>query len=165
MIVSAIFAISENGIIGRDNDIPWRLPADLRRFMKITSGHSVIMGRKTFESMNGPLPRRRNIVLSRNPDYPCNGCELSPDLGSALKMCEGETEVFIIGGAGVYSEAFEKGWVQKIYQTLVHADVEGDTRLDLPDFSDWEVEAVQSNPADDRNEFAFTYIDRVRKSG
>ena len=98
MIVSAVVAVSENGVIGKDNQLPWRLPADLRYFKQLTTGHTVIMGRKTFESIGKPLPNRRNIVISRNLDFKADGIEVISNFGDALKACIGEDEVFIIGG-------------------------------------------------------------------
>ncbi|MEM7039304.1 MAG: dihydrofolate reductase, partial [Bacteroidota bacterium] len=94
MIVSLVLAMSENGVIGKDNDLPWRLPADLRHFRKVTTGHTVIMGRKTHESIGFPLKKRRNVVLSRQEGLTIEGCEVFGSLGDALKSAVGEDEVF-----------------------------------------------------------------------
>ena len=162
MIISAIFAISENGVIGKDNGIPWKMPADIRRFKRITKGHSVIMGRYTYESVGRPLKNRRNIIVSRKKGFAPEGCEVVSSLSEAIALCEGEKEVFLVGGSGIYHEGFEKGFTNKIYKTIVHADIEGDVFLNLPDESQWKITEVESHQADEKNEYAYTYIDQVK---
>lgn len=156
-IINAIYAVSENGVIGKDNDLPWKLRDDLKFFMKKTMGHPIIMGRKSFESLGKPLPKRRNIVVSRNSDFRPEGVEVYASLEAALEAVKGEGEVFITGGAGVYRESIEKGYVNRIYETLVHAEVEGDTFFSLPDPQNWEIVEVDARQADERNEYAYTF--------
>ena len=165
MRISAIFAIAENGIIGKDNDIPWKMKDDLKFFMQTTLGHPIIMGRRTYESFGSkPLKGRRNIILTRNSAYQAEGCEITTGLEAAIAMCEGEEEIFVIGGAGIYEEAFEKNLIDRQYKTLIHAEVEGDTRLTLPSDENWEVVEVHSHQADERNEYAYTFVTLDRKN-
>lgn len=162
--IIAIYAVSENGAIGKDNDLPWQLPADMKHFMRSTLGKTIIMGRRSFESIDcKPLPRRRNIVITRQANYQAEGAEVASSLEAAIALAAQEEEVWITGGAGVYEEAIEKGLVTRIYETLVHADVDGDVFLRRPDPKDWEIVEVESFQADDKNEFAFTIRTLERK--
>src|ERR1700759_5016996 len=124
MIVSAVVAISQNHVIGKDNKLLWYLPKDLKHFKEITSGHTIIMGRKTFDSVGKPLPNRRNIVVTRT-DITIPGAEVVKSIDDALDLCKGEDEVFIGGGAEIYKLAMDK--TDKIYLTIVHKMFEADT--------------------------------------
>ena len=127
MSISIIVAASENGVIGRDGDLPWHLPADLKRFKKLTLRHAVVMGRKTYqsilESLGRPLPKRRSIVLSRDPGCQASGAEIASGLDQALKLAAGDDEIFVIGGASVFAEALPKA--DRLYLTRVHAEGRG----------------------------------------
>ena len=125
MIISIIAAVAANGVIGRKGTIPWDLPVDRVRFRELTLGHTLIMGRLTYESIGRPLPGRRTIVLSRHPGYAAAGCLVAPGLGAALTLCAGEPEVFICGGAALYREALLLA--DRIHLTLIHRDFDGDT--------------------------------------
>ncbi len=155
-MISLIVARSENRVIGRDGDLPWHLPADLKRFKRLTLRHTVIMGRKTFESIGRPLPRRRSIVLSRNPDYRPEGAEVAHGLERALELAAGETEVFVIGGARVFAEALPRA--DRLYLTLVHAEVEGDVFFPEVDAEDWRLVSEERHEADDRHAHAFSFL-------
>lgn len=163
MIVSAVVAVSENGVIGKENQLPWRLPADLRYFKQLTTGHTVIMGRKTYESIGKPLPNRRNIVISRNLDFKADGNEVISNFGDALKACIGEDEVFIIGGATIYEKAFDLDVVDRIYMTIVHAEFDGDTRFEIPGGKNWLIDHSERHPADEKNAYAHSFITKVRQ--
>lgn len=163
MIVSLVVAVSENGIIGKDNELPWRLPSDLKFFKQLTTGNSVIMGRKTFESIGKPLPNRRNIVISRNAAFQASGIEVFSDFGHALKACMHEEHVFIIGGASVYKKAFDLDVVDRIYMTIVHADFEGDTHFEIPEGKSWLIDHSERHSADDKNAYSHTFITKVRQ--
>ncbi len=157
MIVSIIVAVSENGGIGKDGKIPWHLSDDLKNFKRVTMGHHLIIGRVTYESIGKPLPGRKMVVLSSNPDYKAEGCDVVPSLQTALDLAQerGEDEAFVGGGARLYAEALESA--ERIYFTRVHADVEADTFFPEFDENSWiEMESVH-HPADERNQFAFTY--------
>jgi len=156
--VNAIFAVSENGVIGDKNDLPWHLPADFRYFKAITQGKPVVMGRKTFEALGKPLPKRRNIVITRQAGYDAPGCEVVSSIEAALALCADEPEVSIIGGAEIYRQAFEAGLVTRVYETTVHADVEGDTHFSIPNADAWKITSVDSRQADGENEYAYTFL-------
>ncbi len=161
MRISLIVAVADNGVIGVDGDLPWRLSADLRRFKALTVGHTVVMGRKTHESIGRPLPHRRNLVLSRRPDYRAEGCEVFADLPSAIEAARaaGESELFVIGGAAVYAEALPLA--DRLHLTRVRMEPEGDTRF--PALGDgWTEQSREEVPADERNEAdtVYTVLDR-----
>ncbi|MEZ4752482.1 MAG: dihydrofolate reductase [Bdellovibrionota bacterium] len=124
MTLSLIVAMTEDRVIGKDNRLPWHLPEDLKRFRKITLGHPIIMGRRTFESIGRLLPERKNIIVSRNPDYRVVGAHVAGSL-EAAKEIAGKGEVFVIGGARLFEESLASA--DKLYLTLVHAPYDGDT--------------------------------------
>ena len=131
MILSLVVAMSENRVIGRDGDLPWRLPNDLKHFKQVTMGKPIIMGRKTWGSLYvKPLPGRRNIVITRNAGYEAEGAETSDSLESALTLVAGESEVMVIGGAELFATALDTA--TRLHLTEVHAEIEGDTYF--PDF-------------------------------
>ena len=164
-IISAIYAVSENGVIGKDNDLPWHLPNDFRFFKQYTMGKPILMGRKSFEALGKPLPGRRNIVITRNSNYQAEGVEIAHSLESAIALCKDAPEICISGGAGIYRLSIEKGYVDLIKETLVHAEVEGDTFFQLPNPEEWEIVEVDARQADDRHEFAYTFrtLKRIKK--
>lgn len=135
-VLSLIAAVAENGVIGNDNALPWHLPDDLKRFKAITMGHPVIMGRKTYESIGRPLPGRRNIVISRNPEYMADGCETATSLPAAIAACSGASdEVFVIGGAQIYAEAMPQA--RRLYLTEIRRAFEGNARFPAVDSTQW----------------------------
>ncbi len=162
MRLSLIAAIAANGVIGRGNDLPWRLPDDLKRFKRLTVGHTVLMGRRTFESIGRPLPRRRSLVLSRNPGFRPEGVEVFADLDAALRACAGNDEVFVIGGRGVYEAAMHRA--DRLCLTDVEAEVEGDVHFPEIDRSRWNLVSEEHHAADDRHELAFTFRTFERRS-
>lgn len=125
MTVSIIAAMSSNRVIGRDGAIPWSIPADMRRFRELTLGHTVIMGRKTFESIGRPLAGRKNIVVTRQLKYPASGVITAGSLDEALRLTTGDGEVFICGGGEIYARALPLAG--RIYLTVVDLEAEGDT--------------------------------------
>jgi dihydrofolate reductase len=135
MNISLIAAMAENRVMGRDNQLPWRLPADLRRFKQITMGKPLLMGRKTFESIGRALPGRLNIVLSRQPGYRAEGCLVASSLETALRAAESAEEIMVIGGAQVFADTLPLA--RRIYLTRIHATVEGDTRFPEYDEGAW----------------------------
>jgi dihydrofolate reductase len=125
--VSVIAAVARNGVIGRDNAIPWRIPEDLARFRELTTGHAVVMGRRTWDSLPErfrPLPARRNVVVTRDPDWRADGAERAGSLGDALALLEGAQQVFVIGGGQLYAEALPLA--DELRLTEIDAEVEGD---------------------------------------
>jgi len=154
VIVSLVAAVAENGVIGRNGGLPWRLPGDLQFFKRLTSGHAVVMGRRTWDEIRRPLPNRRNIVISRNPALDLPGAERAADLATALGMVADDTEIFVIGGGEIYREALPLA--DRMYLTAVHAEVEGDTRFPAWDAAEWQVVSEERFEADARHPHAFT---------
>jgi dihydrofolate reductase len=144
MRVSAIVAMATNRCIGRDNTLPWRLPADLKRFKQLTLGHTLIMGRKTYESIGRPLPGRTTLVVTRQRDYAPEGVQVAHSLEQALELARGD-EVFIAGGADLYRQAMEH--VRRLYLTRIGRDYEGDTFFPELDLSGWRLVAEEHHPA------------------
>lgn len=160
MEISLIWAMTTNRVIGRDNDLPWHLPREMRHFMTTTRGHPVIMGRRTFESMDRPLPRRTNIVVTRQQDYRAEGATVVPDLDTALAVArqqcraDGVDETFVIGGAELYRAAWPVA--TRLYVTEIEAELEGDTYFPELDFSPWRPVHQEHFPADEAHAYPFT---------
>ena len=142
-----VVARARNGVIGRDNQLPWRLPEDLRHFRRLTLGKPVIMGRKTFESIGTPLPNRRNIVLTRNEDWHAAGIETAPGLDAALARVAGAPEIGVIGGEAVFAEALPRA--ARLEITEVHAAFDGDARFPPCDEAHWNEAWREDHPATD----------------
>nr|AIA18861.1 Dihydrofolate reductase [uncultured bacterium] len=161
MILSIVVAAAENGVIGRDNSLPWRLPDDLKRFKELTMGKPMIMGRKTFESIGRPLPGRTNIVVTRQGDLRFEGCIMVDSLDGALAAAGAASEVMLVGGAQLYRDAMPR--VDRIYLTRVHAAVAGDVFLPSLDAHEWRETIIATHPADERHAYSFTFVnlDRV----
>ena len=163
MRLSIIVAIAENGAIGKDNNLIYRLPNDLKRFKSLTTGHTIIMGRRTFESLpKGALPNRRNIVLSRsNRDF--EGAECYWSLTEALSHCQEDDDVFIIGGASVYQEALPLA--DRLCLTFIHdTPAEADVFFPEIDFSEWVQTDCESYEHDDRHAVDYSFVDYERKA-
>jgi dihydrofolate reductase len=163
MITSIIVARSVNHVIGNKGALPWHMPADMKHFRKLTDDHHVIMGRKTFESLPGSLPGRKIIILTQSSNYQAKGCIVVPSLEMALEAAEqaNETEVFVAGGAAVYREALDIA--DKIYLTLIHKQVEGDTFFPALDDRKWtEISIVSYNP-DIKHAYPYDFIELVRR--
>lgn len=157
MIISAIVAVAKNNVIGRNNDIPWYLPADLKYFKKTTLNHHIIMGRKSFDSIGRPLPKRTNIIVTRNPFFIASNCLVTNSVEEALQIAKdnGETEVFIIGGAQIY-ELSKELW-DRLYLTEVDVDVEGDVHFPGLDMNNWKLISEKAHQADDKNEHDYNF--------
>ena len=160
MVLSIIVAAAENNVIGRDNGLVWRLSADLKRFKALTTGHTILMGRKTYESVGKALPNRRNIVISRNPDYKAAGCEVVRGVEEALELTKGEDEVFVTGGGTIYKELWDKA--DKLYLTVVHQECEGDTVIPPVDPEKWKEVSREEHQADEKNGCDYTFINYER---
>jgi dihydrofolate reductase len=161
MRLTAVVAATENDVIGRDNGMPWHLPADLKHFREITLGHPVLMGRRTFEAIGRPLPGRRNLVLSRSGAFAAPGVEVVHSLDEALSVVGDVPELMIIGGAALYALALPR--TDRVHLTRLHMMVDGDVRFPaLPD-SEWrEVSRSPRRPADERNacDMSFLVLER-----
>jgi dihydrofolate reductase len=157
MIVSAIVAVSANLVIGRDNGIPWYLPADLQYFKRVTLGHHIIMGRKSFMSIGRPLPGRTNIVITRNPFFVASGVLVVNDIEAALDMAyeADEAEVFIIGGGEIYRQSM--AYWDRIYLTEVNLETAGDVFFPEPEWSRWQLISEEHHIRDEKNEYEYCY--------
>lgn len=156
MTCSLIVAVDENNGIGKANKLPWHLPADLKHFKLLTTGHPIIMGRKTFESIGKALPNRRNIVVSRQGDYLAADAQVVSTLEDALRLCEDEEEAFIIGGAQIFELAISNADI--LYLTIIHHQFDADTFFPKIDKETWkEVESITHSP-DEKNEYSYTFI-------
>jgi len=159
--ISIIVAIAQNFAIGKNNDLLFHLPNDLKRFKQITTGHPVIMGRNTLLSLpKGALPNRRNIVITDNPEEKFAGCEMVFTIQEAIEAVQNETEAFIIGGGMIYRQFYPMAG--KIYLTLVHKDFEGDVYFPEINYSEWE-ETHREDLFDEKNEFNYSYLNLKRK--
>jgi dihydrofolate reductase len=156
----AVLAMAGNGVIGRDNALPWRLPADLRHFKALTLGKPVLMGRRTFESLGRPLPGRENIVMTRDPGWSADGVTVVASIEEAMAAAGDAPELMVIGGAEVYRQCWPR--LSRIELTRVHAAPAGDTRLDGVDWSGWQESAVEHHPADERNEYDYSFVTLTR---
>ncbi len=160
MIVSIVVASAENNVIGNNNALIWHISADLKHFKQLTTGHTVIMGRKTYESIGKALPNRRNIVISRNPDFRPEGCVVVSSVDEALRLAVNEEEVFIIGGGSIYREMWDRA--ERLYITLVHAVTEGDTSIPEIDPTRWKMVARQDFKAGEKDDYDYSFIDYQR---
>jgi len=155
MIVSIVVAISENHAIGKDNKLLWYLPNDLKHFKNITIGHTIIMGRKTYESVGKPLPNRRNIIITRQ-NMTIEGCEVVNSIEAALALCSNEAEVFIVGGAEIYKQSLSK--TDRIYITIVHQHFEGDSYFPEIEGNIWKETEREDHEPDEKNLLPYSFI-------
>ena len=155
-------AAARNGVIGRNNALPWHLPGDLQYFRRVTMGKPVVMGRKTFESIGRPLPGRTNGVISRNPQFNAEGVEVVPSLDAALELAldialiDGVDELVVIGGEQIYREALPR--TQRLYLTEVHADIEGDARLPPIRPEEWREISRERHCATAANPYDYSFV-------
>jgi len=157
MKISIIAALASNNVIGRANQLPWHLSADLKRFKALTMGHHLIMGRKTFESIGRPLPGRTTIVVTRRSDF--NGADVivAPSLDAALDVARGDDEVFIAGGADVYEQMIHRA--QRMYLTRVHVDAEGDAFFpEFDDVTEWSLVDSEHHEPDEKNPLPYSFL-------
>lgn len=155
MKVSLIVAMDKNRVIGKDNDIPWRIPNDWQYVKKMTTGHSIILGRKNFESIGRALPNRRNIVLTRDLNFSFPGCEIAHSKEEALALCENEAEIFIFGGEEIYKMFLPD--VEKMYITKIDHAFVGDTFFPEVDFAEWNEVSVEKGMKNDANPYDYYF--------
>ncbi len=161
--ISIVAAVADNYAIGKGNKLPWHLPADLKHFRELTTGHAVVMGKRTFESLpNGPLPNRRNVVLTSVMSEGVNEGYFEADsLEDAFYLCEKEEKVFIVGGAAVYRQSLEIA--ESLYITWVHHEFSADIYFPEVDFSKWDEVSRQDMPADEKNPYPYSFVHYKRK--
>ena len=161
-MITIIAAIGNNNELGKGNDLIWHLPADLKRFKKRTTGHAIIMGRNTFESIGKPLPNRRSIIITRNTSYQKEGCEIVHSLEDAIELIASQEDAFIIGGAQIYKEAMEKNVVDQLDITKVHQDFDADVFFPAIDSRVWEEVSRENFSPDEKNLFTYSFINYKR---
>lgn len=151
-IISAVVAMSENHVIGDQNQLPWHLPADLKHFKHITLHHTILMGRKTYDSIGKALPNRRNVILTQDQMFHAEGCETVHDLSSALAF----DDLYIIGGAKV----FELAWthINRLYLTLIHQNIKGDAFFPQLDLKRWHLMSREDHQADEQNPYDYSFL-------
>ncbi|AYL94693.1 dihydrofolate reductase [Mucilaginibacter celer] len=160
MTLSIIVAIAKNHAIGKDNKLLWYLPNDLKHFKDTTSGRTVIMGRKTFDSVGKPLPKRRNIVITRQA-ISIEGCEVVDSLEAAVALCKAEDEVFIVGGAEIYRQAIPL--TDRIYLTIIDQDFDGDTFFPELNPDEWRETKREDFEPDEKNKYKYSFITLERR--
>lgn len=161
MKISLIAAMSKTGVIGKDNQMPWHLPADLKYFKSVTMGKPIIMGRKTYESLGRPLPGRENIILSRNTGFQAEGCTVIHHIDELNKVTAAD-EIMIIGGADIFTAFLPLA--SHLYLTEVSCEVDGDTWFPEFDTTDWEISVIQTHHADDKNPCDLRFLRYDRRS-
>jgi len=163
MRISLIVAAAQNGVIGRNNQLIWRLPDDLKQFKRLTTGHPIIMGRKTFDSIGKPLPNRTSIVITRSKEWSLEGVLDVNSIKEAIEVAKqtGTEEVFVIGGAEIYRLILPLA--DKIYLTEVQADFEGDAWFKISDIENWREVSRTPHPTDEKHAVAFDFVELVRK--
>ena len=161
MKISIVVAMDTNGVIGKDNELPWRLPADLQHFKKTTMGKPILMGRKTWESIGRPLPGRTNIVITRDSGYQAEGCVVVNSIDAAMAAASEQDEVMVIGGAEFYRQVLPR--TDTIYLTRIHETFEGDTVFPELDVADWREVECSDRLADEKNphDYSFIRLERV----
>jgi dihydrofolate reductase len=162
-MISFIVAMDENRVIGKDNQLPWRLPEDLKFFKRVTMGHPIAMGRKTHESIGRVLPGRENIVITRQADYLSEGCTVFHSVEDFVKDSKNQSdEIFVIGGAEIFKETF--AYTDRLYITLIHEEFAGDTYFPEFDLNKWKLMSSEKGIKDDKNPYDYEFLIYERKS-
>lgn len=157
-MITIIAAIGKNNELGKDNDLIWYLPADLKRFKKMTTGHTIIMGRNTFESIGKPLPNRRSVIITRNTSYQQEGCDVVHSLEAAIELIKDEEAAFIIGGAQIYKETIEKDLANQLDITQVHQDFEADVYFPKIATDIWKEVSREDFSLDEKNKHDYSFL-------
>tara|TARA_R110001632_G_scaffold42605_7_gene107904 strand:- start:9793 stop:10281 length:489 start_codon:yes stop_codon:yes gene_type:complete len=157
-MITIIAAIGKNNELGKDNDLIWHLSADLKRFKKVTTGHTIIMGRNTFESIGKPLPNRRSVIITRNTSYLQEGCDVVHSLEAAIELIKDEEAAFIIGGAQIYKETIEKNLADQLDITQVHQDFEADVYFPEIDAKVWKEVSREDFSLDEKNQYNYSFL-------
>ena len=160
-MISIIAAVSENNALGKNNDLVWHLPDDFKRFKQLTSGHYIVMGRKTFESFPKPLPKRTHVIVTRQKNYTPEGCLVANTLQEAIQLCPKNEDTYIIGGGEIYKQSIAIADVLEI--TRVHHSFDADTFFPEIDLKIWQLTSEEFHPKDDKHNYSFTYQSYRRK--
>ncbi|MDD7914880.1 dihydrofolate reductase [Polaribacter ponticola] len=157
-MITIIAAIAKNNALGKNNDLIWHLPADLKRFKRTTTGHHILMGRNTYESIGKPLPNRTTVIITRNDNYFKDGCLIAGSLEEAIELAKEDEHIFIIGGAQIYTHAIKKDLADALDITLVHKDFDADVYFPEIDLGKWEEVSREDFKADDKNKFDYSFL-------
>jgi dihydrofolate reductase len=160
-MITIIAAIAKNNALGKDNKLIWHLPADLKRFKKVTLGHHIIMGRKTFESLGKPLPNRTTIIITRNKNFTQHGCIVVNSLNEAIEATKEDENPYILGGAEIYKQALDIA--DKLDLTFVHQNFEADVFFPEIDFKIWKETSREDFKSDEKNKFNYSFVTYLRK--
>jgi dihydrofolate reductase len=160
--LSLIAAVARNGVIGKDNTLPWHLPEDLKRFRALTTGHHIIMGRKTYESINRLLPGRTTVIVTRNPDFRIAGAVTATSLQQAVVLCGNDEEAFLIGGAELFREGMKLA--DRVYLTQIDADFEGDVFMPPLDAAEWREVSREKHASGQGWDYSYIDYERIRQS-
>ena len=157
MTVSIIAALSANNVIGRNNRLPWHVSADLKRFKSLTLGHHLLIGRRTFESLDRPLPGRTIVVITRDPNFAADGVLTAPSVERAIDVARLDPELFIGGGAQIFEQTIHRA--ERMYLTRIHAEIEGDAFFpEFDDVTEWNLVDVEHHEADDKNDYPYSFL-------
>ena len=159
MTLSIIVILSSNNVIGRDNKLPWHMPADLKRFKTLTMGHHVLMGRKTFNEIQKPLPGRVNVVITRDPHFGAEGVAIARSVDEAISKAEaaGDSEIILVGGGEIFRQVIHRA--DRMYVTRIHAEIEGDTTFpDFDDVNEWQLVDAEHFEADEKNAYPYSFL-------
>jgi len=156
--ITIIAAIANNNALGKDNDLIWHLPADLKRFKKVTSGHHILMGRNTFESIGKPLPNRTTVIITRNSEYKATGCIVVDSIEKAIEVAKEDEQIFIIGGAQIYKQTIASNLVDQLDITKVHHAFDADVYFPEIDTTIWKEISSEDFDADEKNKYDYSFI-------
>lgn len=156
--ITIIAAIANNNALGKDNDLIWHLPADLKRFKKVTSGHHILMGRNTFESIGKPLPNRTTVIITRNLNYKAEGCIVVDSIEKAIEIAKEDAQIFIIGGAQIYKQTIASNLVDQLDITKVHQAFDADVYFPEIDTTTWKEISREDFDADEKNKYDYSFI-------
>lgn len=162
--ITIIAAIASNNALGKDNDLIWHLPADLKRFKKVTSGHHILMGRKTYESIGKPLPNRTTVIITRNKDYKAAGCVVVDSIEKAIEVAKAAAQIFIIGGAQIYQQAMSSNLVDRLDITQVHHAFEADVYFPEISSEDWVQVSKEDFTADDKHKYSYSFVSYKKRN-
>lgn len=161
-MITLIAAIGKNNELGKNNDLIWHLPADLKRFKRVTTGHHILMGRNTYESIGKPLPNRTSVIITRNNNYFVDGCLVVNSLQEAINITDGKN-AFIIGGAQIYKQAMASGLVDKLDITIVHENFDADVFFPEIDLETWKEIGREDFKPDEKNKYNYSFVSYIKK--
>lgn len=157
-MISLLYAMDKNRLIGKNNELPWHLPQDLAYFKRVTMGHTIVMGRKTFDSIGKPLPGRENIIITRDTSFTCNGCKVIHSINELLNLSreKNNEELFVIGGAEIFKEILP--FSDRLYVTNIHHEFDGDTYFPITNDAEWKLISKEPGKKDEKNPYDYEFV-------